>query len=65
MTGRPYGNDGFMKKLETLFGRRLRDLPWGRSGKTNKYSMFLFPVVVRRNNINEIHTILYLHTPKT
>ena len=30
MTGRPCGDDRFMKKLERLFGRRLRALPWGR-----------------------------------
>ena len=36
MTGRPCGNDSFMKIIETLFGRRLRDLPWGRPNKTNK-----------------------------
>jgi len=36
MTGRPCGNDSFMKKIETLFGRRLRALPWGRPSKTNK-----------------------------
>ena len=35
-TGRPCGGDSFMRKLETLFGRRLRVLPWGRPRKTNK-----------------------------
>jgi len=25
-----------MKKIETLFGRRLRALPWGKPKKTNK-----------------------------
>lgn len=29
-TGKPYGNDRFMKRLEKLFGRRLRALPWGK-----------------------------------
>ncbi len=33
MTGRPCGDDRFMKKLEKLFGRRLRALPWGRPRK--------------------------------
>jgi putative transposase len=33
MTGRPCGDDRFMKKLERLFGRRLRALPWGRPRK--------------------------------
>ncbi len=33
MTGRPRGDDRFMKKLERLFGRRLRALPWGRPRK--------------------------------
>jgi putative transposase len=32
-TGRPCGDDSFMKKLERLFGRRLRALPWGRPRK--------------------------------
>ena len=36
MTGRPCGNDRFIKKLEKLFGRRLRALPWGRPRKNNK-----------------------------
>ncbi len=36
MTGRPCGDDRFMKKLERLFGRRLRALPRGRPRKTNK-----------------------------
>ena len=29
-TGRPLGNDGFVSKLETLLGRRVRPLPVGR-----------------------------------
>lgn len=33
MTGRPCGDDRFVKKLERLFGRRLRALPWGRPRK--------------------------------
>ena len=33
MTERPCGDDRFMKKLERLFGRRLRTLPWGRPRK--------------------------------
>jgi putative transposase len=33
MTGRPCGNDRFMKKLERLFGRKLKALPWGRPRK--------------------------------
>ena len=33
MTGRPCGDDRFMKKLERLFGKRLRALPWGRPHK--------------------------------
>jgi len=33
MTGRPCGDDRFMKKLERVFGRRLRALPWGRPRK--------------------------------
>jgi len=32
--GRPCGDDRFLKKLEKLFGRRLRALPWGRPRKT-------------------------------
>lgn len=36
MTGRPCGNERFMKKLEKLFGRRLRALPWGRPRKIDK-----------------------------
>ncbi len=32
MTGRPC-DDRFMKKLERLFGRRLRALSWGRPRK--------------------------------
>ncbi len=35
-TGRPCGNDSFMKKFERLFGRRLRALPWGRPRKSIK-----------------------------
>jgi putative transposase len=33
MTGRPCGDDKFMKKLERLFGRRLMALTWGRPRK--------------------------------
>ena len=33
MTGRPCGDDRFMKKIERLFGRRLRALPRGRPRK--------------------------------
>jgi putative transposase len=36
MTGRPCGDDSFINKLEKLFGRRLRALPWGRPCKTEK-----------------------------
>jgi hypothetical protein len=36
MTGRPCGNDKFLNKLEKLFGRRLRALPWERPSKKNK-----------------------------
>jgi putative transposase len=36
MTGRPCGNDKFLNKLEKLFGRRLRALPWGRPSKRIK-----------------------------
>ena len=36
MTGRPCGDDRFIKKLERLFGRRLRALPWERPRKNNK-----------------------------
>ncbi len=36
MTGMPCGNDSFLKRLEKLFGRRLRALPWGRPRKSNK-----------------------------
>jgi putative transposase len=36
LTGRPCGNERFMKKLEKLFGRRLRALPWGRPRKNIK-----------------------------
>jgi len=35
-TGRPCGNDKFVKKFERLFGRRLRALPCGRPRKNNK-----------------------------
>jgi putative transposase len=35
-TGRPCGDDSFTKKLEKLFGRRLRALSWGRPRKNNK-----------------------------
>ncbi len=42
-TGRPLGSDGFMSKLEKIFGRRIRPLPVGRPKKQrlktkNKYS---------------------------
>jgi putative transposase len=33
-TGRPLGSDGFVSKLETLLGRRVRPLPVGRPRKT-------------------------------
>ncbi len=33
MTGRTCGDERFMKKLERIFGRRLRALPWGRPRK--------------------------------
>jgi putative transposase len=36
-TGRPLGSDGFLSKLETLIGRRLRPLSLGRP-KKNKHS---------------------------
>jgi putative transposase len=36
MTGRPCGSDSFVKKLESLFGRRLKALPWGRPRKNDK-----------------------------
>jgi hypothetical protein len=32
-TGRPLGSDGFVSKLETLLGRRVRPLPVGRPRK--------------------------------
>ena len=32
-TGRPLGSDGFLSKLETLLGRRVRPLPVGRPKK--------------------------------
>ena len=32
-TGRPCGDDGFILRLEKLFGRRLGALPWGRPRK--------------------------------
>jgi len=32
--GRSCGDDRFMKKLEKLFGRRIRALSWGRPRKT-------------------------------
>ena len=32
-TGRPLGSDGFMSKLETMLGRRVRPLPIGRPWK--------------------------------
>ena len=33
-TGRPLGSDGFLSKLETLLGRRVRPLPVGRPRKS-------------------------------
>ena len=36
MTGRPCGDDRFMKKLEKLFGKKIRGLSWGRPRRTNK-----------------------------
>ncbi len=36
LTGRPCGHENFIKKLEKLFGRRLRALSWGRPRKANK-----------------------------
>lgn len=33
-TGRPCGDDVFLRKLEKLLGRRLGALPWGRPRKT-------------------------------
>ena len=35
-TGRPLGSDGFISKLEKLFGRRIRPLPVGRPKKKAK-----------------------------
>jgi putative transposase len=35
-TGRPLGSDGFLSKLETRIGRRVRPLPVGRPKKTRK-----------------------------
>ena len=31
--GRPLGSDGFLSKIESLLGRRLRPLPVGRPGR--------------------------------
>ena len=36
MTGRPCGDESFIKKLEKRFGRRLKALPRGRPRKTKK-----------------------------
>jgi len=36
MTGRPCGEESFIKKLEKRFGRRLKALPRGRPRKTEK-----------------------------
>jgi putative transposase len=36
LTGRPSGDEGFVKKLEKKFGRRLQALPHGRPKKTEK-----------------------------
>lgn len=36
MTGRPCGDDSFVKKLEQYLGRRLMSLPWGRPRKQTK-----------------------------
>jgi putative transposase len=36
MTGRPCGDESFIKKLEKRFGRRLQALPHGRPKKTQK-----------------------------
>ncbi len=36
LTGRPCGHENFIKKLEKIFGRRLRALSWGRPRKANK-----------------------------
>jgi putative transposase len=35
-TGRPLGSDGFISKLESIIGRRLRPLPVGRPKKKTK-----------------------------
>ena len=35
-TGRPLGSDGFLSKLEKVFGRRVRPLPVGRPKKKQK-----------------------------
>ena len=35
-TGRPLGSDGFLSKLETLLGRRVRPLPVGRPKKVQE-----------------------------
>jgi putative transposase len=32
-TGRPCGDDGFIRRIEKLLGRRLGALPWGRPPK--------------------------------
>ena len=37
-TGRPLGSDGFLSKLETLLGRRVRPLPVGRPRKSQSKS---------------------------
>ncbi len=37
-TGRPLGSDGFLSKLETLLGRRVRPLPVGRPRKSRPKS---------------------------
>ena len=36
MTGRPCGDESFIKKLEKRFGRRLKALPHGRPKKAEK-----------------------------
>jgi putative transposase len=36
LTGRPSGDEGFVKRLEKKFGRRLQALPHGRPKKTEK-----------------------------
>jgi len=46
MTGRPCGDDRFMKKLEKLFGKRIRALPWGRPRRTNKLALSLFKTLI-------------------